>query len=559
MPIVDSREKGIRWWPVAVIVAFAAIAGSYTWFKNDLNHQLQFMQTAGIIVVAILLLLIWLLFFSCLRRKIRWGVFVTVILLGKITAALFRVRGVSGNVIPVLEFRWSAPPASVAENMAVRVESLATIPDSVVSLPEALDPRKTMVDAARAEPSRKVISKTNGATKAVPPAHDYPQFLGPHRDATRYGLKLAREWSQQPPRRMWRQTIGAGWSAFAVAGDYAITQEQRGAQEMVIGYDLTSGRVIWSHGDEIKFDNPVAGMGPRATPTISSDRVYTLGATGLLNCLNLPDGERIWSKDICRDNDAGVNTYGMASSPLVVDSLVVVSAGGTNGKSLVAYHKDTGVRVWSAGDDRAGYSSPTMATLAGQPQILMFNRRNVVAHDPQSGKILWQHPWPENTECVSQPLPVPGDRVFVSSGYGIGCKLFQIQRDESGGWQATLLYETLRLKAKFTNVVLHQDYIYGLDDGIMVCLDPANGERKWKGGRYGHGQVILVEDILLVQAENGEVVLVEAAPQAHHELTRFAALNGKTWNHPALAGPYLLVRNDREAACYELPVLQISN
>jgi outer membrane protein assembly factor BamB len=185
---------------------------------------------------------------------------------------------------------------------------------------------------------------------------------------------------------------------------------------------------------------------------------------------------------------------------------------------------------------------------------LIFNRGNVAAHEPESGRVLWQYPWPNNTECVAQPVPLAGDRVFVTSGYGIGGKLFQIRHAQNGDWQATLVYETSRLKAKFTNVVFYREHIYGLDDGIMVCLDPANGERKWKGGRYGHGQVILVEDVVLVQAENGEVVLVEATPDAHRELTRFAAIEGKTWNHPALAGPYLLVRNDREAACYELPV-----
>ncbi len=555
MKLQTESKRSVRWWPVAVIVILAAIAGAYTWIKNDLNHQHQFMTTAGVAVIAILLLLIWLLFFSRLRGKIRWSVFATVILLSVTITALLRVRGVSGNVIPVLEFRWSKPPVvALANSTAARVDSISTMPASPVYLPSPTDQKKAVVEKAITEAPHKAVSTTTLAKANANPGHDYPQFLGPNRDAKKNGIKLARDWAQQPPRRLWRQPVGFGWSAFAVVGDFAVTQEQRGEQEMVMGYDLKTGKVIWRRGDNVKYESPLAGTGPRATPAIVHDRVYTLGATGLLNCLNLANGERIWSKNICADNDAEVNNYGMASSPLVHDSLVVVSAGGANGKSLVAYHKDSGDRVWSAGDDRAGYSSPVLATLCGQPQILIFNRANVVAHDPGSGKILWQHPWPGNTECVSQPLPLAGDRVFVSSGYGIGCKLFQIQRNENGEWQATLIYETPRLKAKFTNVVLHNEYIYGLDDGIMVCLDPANGERKWKGGRYGHGQVILVEDVLLVQAENGEVVLVEAAPQAHRELSRFAALDGKTWNHPALAGAYLLVRNDREAACYELAI-----
>jgi outer membrane protein assembly factor BamB len=159
-------------------------------------------------------------------------------------------------------------------------------------------------------------------------------------------------------------------------------------------------------------------------------------------------------------------------------------------------------------------------------------------------------------------VPLPEDRVFVSSGYGIGCKLFQIARDEDNQLKATLVWETPRLKAKFTNVVHRDGYIYGLDDGVLVCLDLANGQRKWKRGRYGHGQVILVDDpeirdengLLLVSAESGDVLLVEVNPNESKELARFPTLASKTWNNPALAGQYLLVRNDREAACYELPL-----
>lgn len=563
MTNMHRAKENTRWWPAVAIVVAAGIAGSLAWLRNDLNHQRQFMETAGVAVVTLLLLLIWLLFFSRLRAKVRYGAFAAAVFLIAAAAVLFRVRGVSGNVIPVLEWRWSAPTALAVTGITeTPVDSTTLLPEVVVPKPAAAETDTIDADRKITKTSRPIvaaISHASEAEKVAIPVHDYPQFLGPHRDGKIYGLKLARDWSQQPPRRLWRQPVGAGWSAFAVTGGIAVTQEQRGEQEMVTAYKLKSGKMIWSHGDSARYESPLAGIGPRATPTIVGDRVYALGATGLLNCLDLASGKSVWARNICADNEAAINNYGMASSPLVYDSLVVVSAGGAKGRSLVAYHKDKGGIVWRAGDDRAGYSSPMLATLAGQPQILIFNRYNVVAHHPASGAILWQHPWPGNTECVSQPLLLPGDRVFVSSGYGIGGKLFQIQRHENGDWQAGLVWESNRLKAKFTNVVLHDGYLYGLDDGIMVCLDPANGERKWKGGRYGHGQIILVEDVVLVQAENGGVALVEASPAAHRELARFSALEGKTWNHPALAGPYLLVRNDREAACYELAGVQVAS
>ena len=338
---------------------------------------------------------------------------------------------------------------------------------------------------------------------------------------------------------------------------------------MVVCYDLHSGREQWTHSDQDRYEAVPAGVGPRATPTIVADRIYTLGATGILNCLDFATGERIWSEDILYDNNAELASWGMSGSPLVLDDLVVVSAGGGEGKSLVAYHKDTGERVWRGGSSPAGYSSPLITTLAGVPQILIFNYGSVVAHAPNDGGVLWQHPWPGGTECVSQPLPLPNDRLFVSSAYGIGCKLFQIARDEANQLKATLMWETPRLKAKFTNVVHRDGYIYGLDDGVLVCLDLADGQRRWKRGRYGHGQIILVDapppagekrggsdqsGLLLVTTESGDVLLVEVNPNESKELSRFPALASKTWNNPALAGQYLLVRNDREAACYELPL-----
>ena len=167
--------------------------------------------------------------------------------------------------------------------------------------------------------------------------------------------------------------------------------------------------------------------------------------------------------------------------------------------------------------------------------------------------MLWRFAWP-SAESVAQPVPLPDDRLLVSSGYGIGSKLLHIQRDTDGKLGANLLWQSRGLKAKFTNVVYRDGYIYGLDDGILVCLDISDGKRTWKKGRYGHGQMILVEDLLLLQAESGDVVLVEANPTSHVELGRFSALVGRTWNNPTFAVPYLLVRNDREAACYELPL-----
>ena len=234
----------------------------------------------------------------------------------------------------------------------------------------------------------------------------------------------------------------------------------------------------------------------------------------------------------------------------------MVSAGGRNNRSLVAYRAATGDFVWGAGTDGAGYSSPCLVTLAGVAQILIFNSGGVSAHDPASGTNLWKYHWPGGHPHVSTPIAIPDDRLLVSSGYGVGSELLRIQRDSNGALSASRIWKSSRLKAKFTNLVYRDGFIYGLDDGTMVCLDASSGAQKWKEGRYGHGQEILVGDVLLVTAESGEVILLDPNPQESRELTRFSALKGKTWNPPALAGQYLLVRNDKESACYRLPLAQ---
>jgi outer membrane protein assembly factor BamB len=322
----------------------------------------------------------------------------------------------------------------------------------------------------------------------------------------------------------------------------------------VVCYDLPTGKVLWSHADVARYATTIAGEGPRATPTIVTDRVITLGATGLLNCLDLATGKVIWRKDTIAENHSPPREWGMAGSPLVLGDLVIVNPGGKTARSLVAYRLATSDFVWGGGGDEASYSSPCASIIGGMSQVVIFNQHAIFGHDPVTGQVLWQYPWPSGHPHVALPVVLPGGRILVSSGYGTGSELLRINRDEAGKFRAERLWKTNRLKAKFNNPVTRDGFVYGLDDGILVCLDLATGEQKWKNGRYGHGQFILVGDLLLLAAEDGEVVLLDPQPAGRRELTKFSALKGKTWNPPALAGDLLLVRNDQEAACYRLPV-----
>ena len=512
-------RRPIRWWPAVVILVLAA--GTVVWVSQTYGRQRQDrnIATAIIGIITLLLLLVWCLFFSRLRWRIRLGVFGGVLGLILVVVALFRYHGVTGDLVPVFQWRWEHP--------------------SWTSPTERTQPVSSTAPAQLNQFS-----------------NDWPQFLGPGRNNEVEQPPLARDWKMQAPQRLWLQPVGPGWSGFAVVGSRAITQEQRGENEAVVCYDVRSGAPLWSHAYPAHFQSPLAGEGPRATPTVVGRRVYALGSTGILNCLDLETGKPLWTRKILQDNEATINEWGVSCSPLIVDDLVVVSAGGRNNRSLVAYRATTGDFVWGSGTDGAGYSSPRLVTLAGVAQILIFNSGGVSAHDPATGTNLWKYHWPGGHPHVSMPLVIPGDRVLVSSGYGVGSELLQVRKDSAGVFSATRIWKSNRLKAKFTNLIYRDGFIYGLDDGIMVCLDAASGEQKWKEGRYGHGQEILVGDVLLVTAESGEVILLDPNPQASRELTRFSALKGKAWNPPALAGQYLLVRNEKEAACYRLPLAQ---
>jgi len=534
------KPAGPRWWPAAAIAIAAVLCLVWVWwFGGERDRQTRVLLTAPISLGTFLMLGLWLMFFSRLPWRIRLRAVGACLSIVTLAVATLRIRGVTGDFVPVLEWRWASRTEPAPEMPPPPPSDTQASPRTVPSAPEPqASPGKTAAIPA--------------ASSVAPlPAGDYPQFLGPERNGVVTGIRLARDWNLKPPRLVWRRRVGLGWSGFAVANGIAVTQEQRGEREMVVAYNLADGTPRWSRGDTARFESTIAGDGPRATPTISGGRVFTLGSTGLLNCLDVETGKRIWRRDIAADNEAIQPEWGRSGSPLVIDDLVVVSAGGPNGRSLVAYRRDSGEPVWRSGDDLPSYSSPLVASLAGVRQILMLNHSSVAGHDPATGRILWQHPW-RGSPTVAQPLVLPQNRLLVSGGYGMGRKLLQIDSSEDGGLQAILLWETLRLKAKFTNLVLHDGFVYGLDDGVLVCLDPADGQRRWKSGRYGHGQVLLVGDVLLVQTEEGDLVLVEARSDEHRELTRYSAFSRKTWNPPSLAGRLLLVRNDVEAACYEL-------
>jgi len=297
----------------------------------------------------------------------------------------------------------------------------------------------------------------------------------------------------------------------------------------------------------------MGGDGPRATPTWDDGRLFALGATGELHSLDAATGELRWRTNILNDAGATNLTWAMAASPLVVDGMVVVLPGGENGQSVVAYDADTGHLVWTALDDPQGYTAPMLLELAGVRQILVVTATRAVGLTVENGTLLWEYPWVTSSgpPNISMPVAIDGDRLFLSAGYGHGGALIEVT-DSGGSLSAQEHWRTNRMKNRFSTSVLYEGHLYGLDESILACLDAETGELAWKGGRYGHGQLLLANGHLVVLTERGDVVLVRATPDGHEELARFEALSGKTWNNPAIVDGRLFVRNATEMAAFDI-------
>lgn len=506
-----TARPAIRWWPGMLLLVAGVISIVWVRLQTDWPFQRRNLTTIQIATITGMLLVVWWTFLSRAPGRLRLGV--TFGLLGAflVAAGLFRVRGMSGDLAPIIEFRWTTTATATSVSSPAPAHSLATN------------------------------------------TSDFPQFYGPNRDGVLAGPALATNWTAQPPGILWRQPVGAGWSGFAIVGELCLTQEQRGEEECVVARALATGAELWRHADRARFGNTVAGEGPRATPTVVSNRVYTLGSTGLLNCLDFATGQRLWQRDVVKDSSGKVPMWGATSSPLIVNGLVIVHGGEAGSHSLLAYHATDGSPAWKAGTT-SSYSTPILATLAGAPQVVAFNDGSVSGHDPQTGDVLWQRPWGNGNVVCASPVLVSSNRVLFSSGYGVGAELLEITRRTNGSLTAERVWKSIRMKAKFAHLFIRDESVFGLDDGILACVNLTDGSQRWKEGRYGHGQGLLVGDHYLLMSEGGELVLLQPTPAAPNELARFRVFNSKTWNPPALAGDLLLVRNDREAVCLRLPV-----
>jgi outer membrane protein assembly factor BamB len=379
---------------------------------------------------------------------------------------------------------------------------------------------------------------------------EWPGFRGEKRNSVVEGTEIETDWSENPPEEIWRRPVGPGCSSFAVHGLQFFTQEQQGDEEVVACYDLHNGNTIWKHHDKARFWDSHAGAGPRSTPTLSGGYVYTLGATGILNVLDELDGSMVWSVDAAADAGVTIPGWGYASSPLVVDEVVIVAIAG----KLAAYDVSNGNALWFGPEGGESYSSPHLLSIDGVEQVVMMSGKGVAGFQASDGEVLWEHPM-QGARIVQPALCANGD-LLIDVGAAKGLQRISVTQ-ESGIWTIQEHWKSTRLKPNFNDFVIHKGHAYGFEGPALACLDMEDGQRNWKAGRYG-GQLLLLaeQDLLIVLTEKGELALVEARPEQHSVLARIPAIEGKTWNHPVLTGDLLLVRNTQEMAAFRLALKQ---
>ena len=523
--IENEPARRVRWLFPTIVVILALIVHLVGRQMVDDDKSIQSLVMILTWFFAFLLIGLWWTFFSGIKWKTRLlgiGGFVGTVALFLV---LFRFDGQSGNFIPEYSFRFSKS----AEDRALEYFSTAT----------------TKTIAAKSE-------SENSSEKAIKLSDtDWPMFGGPNHDHI-VNQPIRVDWDTSPPKELWRHPIGPAWSSFAVVGDSLFTQEQRGEFECVVCYDAKTGEQIWVHEDKTRFEEPAGGPGPRATPTFHDSKLFALGAKGILNCLDPVTGKLIWSAETAKENGGDTIEWAASGSPVIHENLVLVNPG-TSESFLVAYDRKTGNKVWKAPSERAAYSTPVVAKIDGQTQIVMYRSAGVGGYSIATGEQLWFYGWTNTTKInCSQPIVMPDETVFVSTGYGGGSILLDVSESD-GEWEAKTIWERPnKFKLKFNGGIYKDGFVYGLDEGILSCFEVESGKRKWRKGRYDYGQVLMVNDKLLVLTEQGDVVLVDANPEKFTELTQFKAIKGKTWNHPVLSKGRLFVRNASEVACFDL-------
>lgn len=483
-----------------------------------------------------MILAFWFTFLSFYSRRTVLTIMIPLLLIGVGWAASIRSVEFDGDMKANFVYRWEPPP---------------------------------VLQQAQASPAQEAV----GIYEESPT--DFPAYRGRNFDGILVSPPLNKDWQAKPPRELWRTDVGEGYASMSVVGNSLITLEQRENQEAVTCYDTTTGQLKWIHAYPARFYEAMGGLGPRTTPTISEGRVYVAGAAGDATCLDFFTGKVIWSRNLLQDLNIPNVIWGQSSSPLVLEDKVIFNPGAPDGDGLMALDPDTGKTIWQAAglskyteenkSNHCGYSSPIVMNIHDVEQLIIFEGKGLRSCDIQTGETLWHYPF-ENGADVNSAQPVlldDGHHIFISASYAMGSAVVDVQKTtqtnaegvEKISWTVEKVWHEERtLRSKFTSVIYRDDYIYGLDEGIMMCIEPLTGKKQWKAGRFGHGQLVYADGTILVMAEDGNLHMIEPNPTEFRELTSMMVLpnSSKVWNPQALADGIVYVRDHRQMAAFDI-------
>ena len=571
-----SQNKPLRMWPALALTAIIILCRYVPPFIEGANSQYWMVPIFFPMLASVLMLIWWVAGSRATGREKLIGFFgfivamMVIVLLshgsmrGLITSYLTLPLGMVGFGLGAFFNSRKQPQqrvtgtlvwSVVAMSITLLLRNEGITGDYAFDLKSRWSSGQDAVTWVAAKAPASNVPNTGPAVDAAIATAEWPGFRGADRMGHAKAPKLATDWKANPPKLLWKKTVGAGWSSFAVAGSFAFTQEQRGPNEATVCYEVATGSELWAHQREARFDEPMGGPGPRATPTLADGAVFVASPTGVLQRLKATTGEVVWEQDFKKLANREPPMWGYASSPLVTNSLVIMFAGGAAGKGLMAFDAATGQLRWAVDCGPESYSSPQLSKVLGEDTLLMLTNDGLLLLDPATGKVRLNYEWKFQGYRALQPTIIGEDVVLLPTPMSEGTRAIRVSK-KGDQLAAEELWTTKHMKPDFTELIAHKGYLYGIDGSMFSCVDIKTGTRTWKDGRYGKGEAVLLDssDQILIAAEDGRVVLLQLDPTAHKEITSFQALKGKTWNHPVIVGNRLLVRNGSEAACYELPV-----
>jgi outer membrane protein assembly factor BamB len=383
-------------------------------------------------------------------------------------------------------------------------------------------------------------------------ADDWPQFRGLQRDGVSQETGLAEGWAEGGPKEVWRKPIGSGYSAVSIVGDRLYTMyvvEIDGEdKEVAVALSAKDGKELWRTPLGVRFDNEF-GDGPRATPTVSGDRVYVLDSRGTLAALKTKDGSVVWSMDFIEKFEIETPRFGYSTSVVVDGDQVIVQAGGPEGKNYLGINKDNGEILWSRGDGPAGYNSALPVQIGDTKRFVYVAGNQLICVDEDGGEV-WAHDWPQG-ETHAMPIRIPPDKLYLSGAEGVGARLFRVKEADGKG-EIELLWEQPFMRNHFSSAVVNDGTIYGFDNATLKAISVEDGKMIWGKRGLGKGSLIFADGRLLVLSDRGKLLLLEATTEGYREKGSVQALEGLCWTAPALADGRLYLRNHDELVVYDL-------